>query len=584
MIQLLTEKLLNMENDTFRVGLCMAGAVSAGAYTAGVVDYLLEALEEWEKRKARHDADVPRHKVVIPVIGGASAGGMTGVITASALEGEIKPVPVPEKKDILKEHPENRFYNTWVDLLGEDMFVKMMDNSDIKKNKNVVALLNSQFIDEIAEKITKIDKTKQKPARPYFENPVKIFTTLSNLEGFNYNVDFNADINREKYLMTVHNDYACFGLYDTPEEKAKIEEGWIPLNFRTNDNADTAKNAAMATGAFPIGLESRELNRKAECVHKSKWLKHYFTNVTDSTGDYRTLNVDGGMINNEPFEKVRQVLDDITRDKNPDMKEEDIIKMNTNYNAFANTVLMIDPFPSKPKDDKDAFTYERDILSVFGKLLTAVTNQMKVKPEDYMLAMEEGYAGQFLISPSRYFKDPKGNVVDAFGENAIACGTLSGFGGFISKEFRVHDYYLGRFNCEIFLRDYFTIPAEALTENPIFRNGYAGVNISKFKSSKDNSYQIIPIFSPLPGDDYFPMPVFSNGADWPLIKEQVIDKLEPHIKRRVQKVTLNIVELGFVNRALLFIGSKVVLNRMTTDKIMKAIKESMVNSGLMIKK
>jgi hypothetical protein len=32
------------DQDTFYVGLCMAGAVSAGAYTAGVMDYLLEAL------------------------------------------------------------------------------------------------------------------------------------------------------------------------------------------------------------------------------------------------------------------------------------------------------------------------------------------------------------------------------------------------------------------------------------------------------------------------------------------------------------------------------------------------------------
>ena len=30
---------------TIRLGLCLAGAVSAGAYTAGVIDYLLETLE-----------------------------------------------------------------------------------------------------------------------------------------------------------------------------------------------------------------------------------------------------------------------------------------------------------------------------------------------------------------------------------------------------------------------------------------------------------------------------------------------------------------------------------------------------------
>ena len=55
-----------MKDNTFRIGLCMAGAVSAGAYTAGVMDYLLEALEEWEKRKGQ--PGVPTHKVAIPVM------------------------------------------------------------------------------------------------------------------------------------------------------------------------------------------------------------------------------------------------------------------------------------------------------------------------------------------------------------------------------------------------------------------------------------------------------------------------------------------------------------------------------------
>lgn len=571
-----------MENDTFRVGLCMAGAVSAGAYTAGVVDYLLEALQEWENRRGQ--AGVPTHKVTIPVIGGASAGGMTGVVAASALEGKIQKVPVPATNEILKEHPENRFYNTWVDLLGEDMFQKMLNNSDIKKGGNVIALLNSQFIDEIADKIVKTDTNTPKPERPYFEYPVKLFTTLSNLEGYDYNIDFNSSISREKYVMTVHNDYACFGLYDTPEQKQQIQEGWIPLNFRKKENTAIAKNAAMATGAFPIGLESRILERKADDIRKITFFKDDFIQIPNIPENHKTLNIDGGMINNEPFEKVREVLDDITRERTRKLDKEELVKMNMEYDTFSNTVLMIDPFPSKAKEDRVPFNYDKDILSVFGKLLGAVTNQMKVKAEDYMLAMQSTYASQFLVSPSRYFKDAQGNQVDAFGENAIACGTLAGFGGFISKEFRVHDYYLGRFNCEIFLRDYFTIPKSAIDNNPIFKNGYAGINIDNFKSTKDYSYQIIPIFSAHPEEGYFPMPIFTNGSNWPLIKEQEIDKLKPHVKRRAEKIIMNLAKLNFINRALLFIGVKVVLGRMLTNKTLSAIKKSMFDWNLMIKK
>ena len=67
----------------FELGICMAGAVSAGAYTAGAMDYLLEALDTWEQN--RNKPGVPTHKVVIKVIGGASAGGMTSCITTLAL-------------------------------------------------------------------------------------------------------------------------------------------------------------------------------------------------------------------------------------------------------------------------------------------------------------------------------------------------------------------------------------------------------------------------------------------------------------------------------------------------------------------
>jgi len=40
----------------FQIGLAMSGAVSAGAYTAGVFDFLIQALDEWEKARKGPDA------------------------------------------------------------------------------------------------------------------------------------------------------------------------------------------------------------------------------------------------------------------------------------------------------------------------------------------------------------------------------------------------------------------------------------------------------------------------------------------------------------------------------------------------
>src|SRR5215510_12738725 len=69
---------------TFVIGLALAGAISAGAYTAGVLDFLIEALEEWEAAKKRGDA-VPKHQVVISVVSGTSAGGICAPLLAAAL-------------------------------------------------------------------------------------------------------------------------------------------------------------------------------------------------------------------------------------------------------------------------------------------------------------------------------------------------------------------------------------------------------------------------------------------------------------------------------------------------------------------
>ena len=40
-----------IQDKTYEIGLTLGGTVSAGAYTAGVLDYLLEALDAWTRAK-----------------------------------------------------------------------------------------------------------------------------------------------------------------------------------------------------------------------------------------------------------------------------------------------------------------------------------------------------------------------------------------------------------------------------------------------------------------------------------------------------------------------------------------------------
>ncbi|HEX8315203.1 MAG TPA: patatin-like phospholipase family protein, partial [Flavisolibacter sp.] len=554
-------------DNKFYIGLCMAGAVSAGAYTAGVMDYLLEALEEWQKRKEQNSANTPSHEVVIPVIGGASAGGMTGIIAAAALNNPLKPIKEP-LDDLMQERPENKFYHSWVDLLGKDMFPMMLDTGDMK-NEQIISLLNSSFIDTVADRAIKPNLKEWKPAPPYFDKDLKIFTTLTNLEGFPYNIAMKGGRLPEKYYMAIHNDYACFRLQSNGVTNQN--DGWMPLDFRTGDNIEVAKDAAMATGAFPVGLKSRELKRKSSYVNNMLWCRDITEHFPVKEPDCKTLNVDGGVINNEPFDKVRDVLNSITgEDKKKDEKESNAYN---NENTFQSTVLMIDPFPSK---ERGKFKKSLKLLDVVGLTFNAILEQMRAKPTQLANAMDDNCAGQFLITPSRRIPTLNGGEKEVAGDDAIACGALGGFSGFMSKEFRIHDYFLGRFNCELFLRDYFTISEEAMNANGIFKNGYAGINKEGFASKrKEGQYQIIPIFSPHPPDDYFPVPKFSCGKNWPVIAEEKIDAFRPLVKKRVQVLLMNTVKLKGIKKFLVWIGAKVVLNGMLADKAMNTIKKSL---------
>ena len=548
------------DKNTFNIGLCMAGAVSAGAYTAGVLDYLLEALDHWETMRKSGEKHVPSHKVVIPVAGGASAGGMTSIILASVVNNPL--IPVRKLKDnILENQPQNKLYHSWVDLTQEDMFSGMLSNDDICKSGTVTSLLNSDFIDKIAAELLDADASKWQN-REYIDEHLKAFVTLSNLKGFEFNVSFkDSSCDLSPYYITRHNDYACFILNKNKDEYAK--DGWMPLNFKNGCNVDVARNAAMATGAFPIGLRARKVTRESDYVNELNWLREVTRLNPIPKGNYESLFVDGGLINNEPFDRVRECLNDITGEKQKEYES---------YDTFKSTVVMIDPFPSKP----GRFTNNDRLGNVTGSTFSTMMEQLRDKPTSLVGAMDLDDAGQFLISPRRGLV--VGNETKVLqGSKAIACGTLGGFGGFLNKEFRIHDFFLGRANCEKFLRDYFTVPAD--TTNPIFKNGYQDIPDDLFTSQIDGKRQIIPIFTKRTKHAY--LPTFSSGTNWPVRKAEDIGRFHPLLKQRIQKLVLNLGDFPLFKRILIWLICKLFLNEFAANKVTKCIKESLKDAELL---
>jgi hypothetical protein len=552
------------EENTFYVGVCMAGAISAGAYTAGVMDYLIEALEEWEKQRGK--PNVPSHRVVIPVMGGSSAGGMTGIVTAGAINN-----PIPHVKEldpaggISQRIPGNKFYHSWVDLTQDDMFPLMLDTGDIQTE--VYSLLNSKFIDEISERVVQVDRNNW-IERPYIDPHMKVFVTMTNLGGFSYDIAFRSDAaGANRYYLQKHNDYTCFILNksgDKPEA-----DGWIPLNFREGLNTTMARDAAMATGAFPLGLRSRTVTRPGDAINRNEWICNIPDQPFSDKPFETTYNIDGGLINNEPFEMVRKALNKVTGEgndppgtANPGYKQ---------YDRFKSTVLMIDPFPSEKKD----YTPDLSLLGVAGATLGAMMGQLRTKPEYLISAMDSDDSGQFIIAPKRSFPSMATGKESRQGAKAIACGSLGGFGGFVDKRFRIHDFFLGRANCERFLRYHFTVPGNC--SNLVFREGYANVaDPGKFTNPWDKSLQIIPLFTPEKPAPY--MPVFSAEGDWPVIAERDIDRLRGAVCKRAEKVVRTLVTKP---KALMWLATKLYLNGKATDYVLKQMKDGMREHGLM---
>ncbi|AMR32704.1 hypothetical protein A0256_15375 [Mucilaginibacter sp. PAMC 26640] len=542
---------VEVEANTFHAGICMAGAVSAGAYTAGVMDYLLEALENWERAKTLQAqgklTGIPKHRFKIEVLGGASAGGMTAAITAAAVQSAFAPVYQADQNDSAKTD-QNPLYNCWVNLKEQgdkDMMHHMLNTDDIEndindnKSKEVRAGFNSSFIQEIASNM--LDKRVEKEKvyqRPYFAADADVFTTITNLRGFNYKVTFETSTGPREHRMKMHRDYAFFRLGENGNN-----DGRIPVNFNAPNglNTNILKQAAMATGAFPVGLESRDLERSTLDIEQNKYLNLMLTGKLDDTAtvkyeflpaeeNFLTLNVDGGVINNEPY--------DITQNLLNDRQNISAAAVKTSAADFNSLVLMIDPFPNDDEPETSSYVTKRAWRNVLPSILSAMRGQLMMKDEQIKRAYLSDDYTRFLIMPVRY------NDKGLSEKYTIACGSLGGFGGFFSKDFRKHDFFLGRRNCQQFLHRHFTVPL--LANNPILTFGYDGIN---FDADADGKVYL-PIVPDIrvTGNDTDGYKVVKPGEEaiipYPKIKLSYLLNLKNPIEKRIQCILNNIQNIA----------------------------------------
>jgi hypothetical protein len=79
---------------------------------------------------------------------------------------------------------------------------------------------------------------------------------------------------------------------------------------------------------------------------------------------------------------------------------------------------------------------------------TTLTQQTRYDTADLLMAADDKVFSRFMLTPNR------GNLT---GAEAIASGGVGAFIGFACPDFMRFDYLLGRQNCQMFLRQSFTL-------------------------------------------------------------------------------------------------------------------------------
>jgi hypothetical protein len=548
---------------TFEFGLALAGAVSAGAYTGGVIDFLIEALDSWYAAKDRALAeygddtkkwDVPSHDVRLKVIAGASAGAITGAIAAAALRYAF-----PRADAQSEQASGNPFYDAWVN--GIDI-ADFLADTDLKENPRVLhSLLDSTKLAKIAD--LAVSYAAPIADRRYLANPLRLIITLGNLRGIPYSIKFRGNT-RAEHEMTCHGDHLRYCVLGLGERQGALCPDEVPLTFPNSSLyqpwSDLGK-AALASGAFPLFLAPRDLLRPLtdygqrfvpfpgnESPLYGPLPPNWSANEPDP---YRFLAVDGGTMDNEPLELARIEL-------------AGLIGRNPRSGCDAKrAVVMVDPFP-----DPSALGPEEQtgLLKTATALLSSWKGQARFKATDVALAQHATVYSRFMITPDR------GEHSGASKGHALASGALDGFSGFLDVEYRRHDYFLGRRNCQQFLREHFTLPAE----NKIF-DGWSSSLKARYVD-KDGDLPIIPLVGNMVAELHQPA--------WPVDRypQSRLNELQERIEHRLKVVQKGLLKGQEVSRRLRVSLSMALwlsgARKKAAQKAREAVEEALKERGL----
>jgi hypothetical protein len=258
-----------------KLAITIAGAVSLGSYEAGVLYEVLDAIQQHNDNSLTAKDD----QIVIDVLTGASAGGMTAIILAQKLLYSAGEFRGPY---------DNPLYNTWV---------KGISLAGLQATEDDEPALNSLFSSNLVETISnealkaRYAAIPPSPAQAHASvaGELRVGVALTNLNGVAYGYEV---IPGGKFVYIDYGDQlTCHVVAATCD----TGDFWEPL-----------RQAAVASGAFPVAFRPQDVQRSA----KTQPDDYPGKNLEKWDQDPATFTYsDGGILQNQPLGMAKNLVD-----------------------------------------------------------------------------------------------------------------------------------------------------------------------------------------------------------------------------------------------------------------------------------
>jgi len=600
--------------NTFELGLVLGGTVSAGAYTAGALDLLVQALDDYYARFG----GAPPHAIKLRLAAGSSGGAVCASILGVSINrtySHLSTADAPANQAGLNQAgggpAENKFWDLWVNRFE---FLPMLDTDDLNAAipdtsggavQHVPSLLNGKVIDAGSTMIVQYAQAPGTVTRPWAAAPFRVATTVCNLRGIPYTVQGIPAIGTYTGAAYIeHDDYAWFALPNVvgtdsghDNGQRRPDEFWVSSNAVAGISVSYQKlgDFARASGAMPVGLPSRTLSRPAEHYlyrpyarvddqgdPQIAWPDPDFSELGDVAHgmDYGFTGVDGGTLNNDPVKIAHQALTGIAQH-------------NPRAPAEANrAILLIDPLADQPGPLSGVGL---SLVATLGALVGNFVGGARYLTSDLDLFQDQDVFSRFQLVPTRTGLDGKPipgdlaprdtNGNPAVGEAALAGTDLAALAGWCARPFRVHDFLLGRLNMAAHLRHEMLLTGD----NPVFDGWSFDQRADACVDIGGNRIAITPLTPPksywlpvvpLPPDNFgIVPPAWPKGALTASALQAIHDAVDARTKAVVGKLRAdNVPGFGPWLLTLLILGT---VSETVADDVVKGLTNALTKRNLM---